>query len=86
MKKEFTVILTIGMGYDGLPADLYSFLRKEEKIINSAFVPQTLGDCVWFFFEFANKEDKEGFEEKLNLNNADITEKFTQKEINHWIK
>lgn len=48
--------------YDGKPSDLEEQnVNHKDLVIERAWVPQTIGDCVWVFYRFATELDKDDF-------------------------
>lgn len=60
------------------PQQLYQDLRPDN-CLASIWIPQTLGDQIWLWFEFANKEDKKAYIKWVKSSN--ITSKNTNGKI-----
>ena len=65
MKKENIVGFRISMWDVGNPQELWGKL-KPRNCIDSAWIPQTIGDQIWMWFEFKNKSDKDEYIKNLN--------------------
>lgn len=64
MKKELTVGFRVSLYEVMNPRELWSKL-KPEKCKDSVWVPQTLGDQIWMWFEFENLEEKNEYLDSL---------------------
>jgi len=60
MKVENTVFLNVNMRHYEDPNNLRRII-KPTNLLNFQWVPQTMGECVWMFFEFKNEIDKNEF-------------------------
>ncbi len=49
-----------------IPYELENIIRPKE-IKRRAWIPQTLGDCVWIWYEFYNPQQKEIYLKKLHI-------------------
>lgn len=64
MKKENMIGFRVSLYYCN---DWHEFWKdiKPTNCISSAWIAQTIGDQIWMWFEFANKEDKKQFLKEL---------------------
>lgn len=67
-------------------------LLRPDNLKNSKFIPQTLGDQVWIWFEFHTTEEKELYIDWVKENHRELSDCFmhdeefmTQEEIDHWV-
>ncbi len=91
MKIESTATLRFNLYELGdikmSPQDVLKEIRPTNHI-NYAWIPQTLGDQIWVWYEFNTSEEKEEFLENLPIKYKDIegfiATCFTQKDLDYW--
>lgn len=61
---------------------------QPDNFIGRAWIPQTLGDQVWLWFEFATPELRDAFLASLPVKytaiDGFIATNFTQADLDHW--
>ena len=99
MKKENMVGFRVSLYECDNPQKLWRVI-KPKNCINSKWIPQTLYEKIWMWFEFANAEDKQNYIEWIR--NCDVycsnslhgNEKYypknmfmclSQEKIDHWV-
>ncbi len=69
LENTVTFILhlqTCVQDFEIIPCELENIIRPKE-IKRSAWIPSTLDECVWLWYEFNNIEEKENYLKKLHI-------------------
>jgi hypothetical protein len=93
MKKELMVGFRLDM-YEVSNPQLLAKKLRPENCKRSIWIPQTMGDQIWLWFEFETQEEKEKYISQLRtIGNFKPKKNFmheekwlTQAEIDHWTK
>lgn len=93
MKIEFTATLCFNLyELDDIKTTPQKVYREicPNNYINRAWIPQTMGDQVWVWFEFNTIKEKEEFLNNLPAKYKNIkgfiATNFTQADLNYWVE
>ena len=84
MKLSKTATLVISL-YHLKPGESFRDIQhsiKPGNAINHLAIPQTSGDQVWDWYEFATEQEKQDF--LANVPSKFIATHFTQADLDHW--
>ena len=93
MRIEFTAMLRLHLWeLDDIkmtPQKVYKEIYPDN-CIKYVWIPQTLGDQVWLWFEFRTIEEKKNFLENLPIKYKNIkgfiATNFIQEDLDYWTK
>lgn len=64
-KEHDSISVLVLSIYDNAAPAIIAQQTKPNKYVNHAWIPQTLGDCVWVAYEFASLEERLEWEKAL---------------------
>ena len=89
MKLENTATFRICAGWN--EPDTYTWhdffkAMNPNASLRYAWIPQTLGEQVWIFWEFSNPQEKQDFIDSIprKFKNFQLSENFDQDDLNHY--